>query len=275
MRLLLLGLVGCATLGFVVLEYVRGEWVVAIPAPQLESALIAMSTGGPEVRSQGDLMMIGAVAARLTLIEQRSPGQFRVAFRDRLDDLERLRHLVHGPFTGIRRMYCDVWINSLTTYGTEEPTWGFTAVRVRPARRLPILLFLLDRLGRGRTTWQEHVGAVPEAIGGMEMHTLGGRGRLWSRLLRLAASSPRLAMFITAQLSGCDRDWSDDLEVRFWDELSARPSVATLELLAAGPLEPMQQAPAQDPRKWADSASRVIGEMVAASGHSLRQRGAW
>lgn len=196
--------------------HVRGV-PLAPAAPERLTGLIArLAVSSPIILSQDDLEGVGAVASALTAAEGRRPGPFHVLYLDRLDALEKFHHLMHQPFTGIRLMYCDMWIHSVTTCGTPEATWGLGRVLVRPSLKLPILLFLMDRLAREKSAAGEYAGAVFEAFAGMEMHGADGRARLWERVFSAAATRPVLADWVAEQLRMQDPAWSDGAEVRYW-----------------------------------------------------------
>ena len=206
--------------------YVRGEPLPPGDPARLPQQIAALAAGAPLVLSQQDLLALGAVAAGLTIEEGHRPGPFHVLFLPRLDRLEKFHHLMHGPFTGIRRMYCDVWIHSVTSYGRAEATWGFEPVIVRPALKLPLLLFLMDRLAREKTSFGEYTGAVFEAFAGMEMHTVPGRGRLWERMYDAGARYPVLADWVAAQLPLEDPAWTDNAEMQYWSQRGSQPPAA-------------------------------------------------
>jgi hypothetical protein len=197
--------------------YVRGPLIGPPPAGPALDALIAAETNAPPwIQATADLERLGLVAAGLTAEEGGKPGPFRVLFLPELDNLEKFHHLMHGPCTGITRMYCDIWVNSVTTYGKLETTWGWEPVFVRPSLKLPILMFLLDRLIRGKSAFQATLEAPQEAVRGMEMHTLPGRVALWKRVLAHCRRHPSLVPFVRAQLKQYERDWSDSVESEMW-----------------------------------------------------------
>ena len=213
--------------------HVRGH-PIPPPEPDRIPALIAnMVVGSPTVLSQAELDRIGAVAAALTAAEGKHPGPFHLLYIEELDALEKFHHLMHGPFTGIKKMYCDLWIHSITTYGTPEATWGLWPVVVRPSLKLPILLFLLDRLAREKTATGEYTGAVFEAFAGMEMNTLAGRSRLWDRVVRAAQKYPVLGAWVEEQLRQEQPDWTDDVEVEYWRRVGT-PSDRAFHLRVLG-----------------------------------------
>lgn len=196
--------------------FVRGERIAPPDPARLAENIARLASGSPTILSQADLERVAAVASGLTASEGRRPGPFHVLYLERLDTLEKFHHLMHQPFTGIRRMYCDVWIHSVTTYGTPEATWGVGPVVVRPALELPIFLFLMDRLAREKTTAGEYTGAVFEAFAGMDMHTVAGRGRLWERVFSACQRWPVLADWVAEQLAVEEPPWTDDAELDYW-----------------------------------------------------------
>ena len=206
--------------------YVRGEPVPPGDATHIDALIAQLASGSPTILSQADLTSVASAAAALTIEEGRHPGPFYVLFLERLDLLEKFHHLMHGPFTGIQRMYCDVWIDSVSTYGRPEVTWGLRPVVVRPALKLPLLLFLMDRLAREKTAIGEYTGAVFEAFAGMDMHTVPGRARLWERVFTAAQRHPVLAEWVAAQLSLTDPAWTDDAEVLYWRGRGPAPAAA-------------------------------------------------
>lgn len=219
---------------FVALEWVRGHAIEADERP-LESILHEVAGGEATIGSQIDLDRVGRLAHALVRAEGKSPGPFYLQFLPALDHLEKIRHLVHAPFVGnYTNLYCDVWIHSLTTYGSRELTWTLTRTHVRPALELPILLFLLDRLGMERTVLQERFGAVFEATRGMSMHELSGRARLWDRVLRHAVKYPEMGDFLQAQLRSYDWDAVEGAEIQFWREMSLESTRARVETLMVG-----------------------------------------
>ncbi|MBI4861873.1 MAG: hypothetical protein HY815_16690 [Candidatus Riflebacteria bacterium] len=254
--------------------HVRGEPIGSAP-PSADRAIERMASGLPGIASPSDLMAVGDVAAALTREAGLAPGPFRLHFLPGLDLLEKFHHLAHGPFTGIRRMYCDIWINSLTTYGRPERTWGFGPVDVRASLKLPPLILLLDRLGRQKSARAEYTEAVFEAFRGMEVHEVAGRSRIWLRLVAASVRHPLLALFVREQLGHYDLAWSDSAEVRMWWELEADPRLERLrELAAGGPGGPMRgggppgfDAPRQRPEgetaplAWARCFERIVGEL--------------
>ena len=220
---------GALVLAVFVWFYVRGERIPPpVPPSELDREIAKMAAGTAEIDSATELMQVGVVAAGLTAEEGLSPGPFRLAFLPRLDLLEKLHHLAHGPFTGIRRMYCDIWINSISTYGLREATFGFGPVEVRPSFKLPVFVFLLDRLGRQKSAFEEYVGAAFEAIRGMDVHRIDGRARIWLRLMAACTRHPSLVPFIVEQLDKADRDWTDPAESILWATLEKDPSPARL-----------------------------------------------
>lgn len=221
-------------LAFAALEWVRGSPVVA-SGMDLPGLIREVATGERHILSQQDLDRIGSLAHALVTAEGKKPGRFYLHFLPYLDYLEKFRHLIHAPFVGAyTNLYCDVWIHSLTTYGSRELTWTLVRTEVRPALELPILLFLLDRLGMERSVFQERVGAIFEATRGMGMHQLDGRSALWDRLLRHAVKYPELADFIQEQLRSYDWNAVEGAEIRFWREIALDPTRKRVTSLIAG-----------------------------------------
>ena len=181
---------------------------------------------------------LGVVAWQVVIGASLRPGIFYVHFLPKLDIPEKLHHFFHSPFTGLDSIYADIWFNSCTVYGLNESTWGIRRSKVYPADKLSVLLILIDRLKRGKSSWQEHLGAYIEVFSGMELHSLPGRARCWRLLIKQCARDDKLAGFVERQLAlrpikGLDKD-----EVDFWNYLHKQPTKNTLELLAASETSP-------------------------------------
>lgn len=212
--------------------FVRGELVRPPDPSRLPELIVRLASGSPTILSQADLERVAAVASGITASEGRTPGPFHVLYLERLDTLEKFHHLMHQPFTGIQRMYCDVWIHSVTTYGTPEATWGVGQVVVRPSLELPMLLFLMDRFAREKTTAGEYTGAVFEAFSGMEIYTPQGRARVWERLFHACRRWPVLSDWVAEQLAQWDPDWTDASERDYWRAKGPDPVAAFRQEMA-------------------------------------------
>lgn len=249
-------LLGLGAILVLFLEVVRGTPVGPGDLPRAELIRL-LDEPEPTIDSQEDLDRLGSLAHAMVRARGRSPGSFHVLFLPRLDLLEKLHHLVHSPFHDIRRLYCDVWIHSVTTYGTEEPTWADVPTVVVPALKLPLLLFLIDRLRRERGPLGERLGAPFEAVGGMDLHTLPGRARIWDGLLWDAAVDPALATFVERQLGAYVWDAVDATEIRFWRALAPDPTRARVRALMAG------EGPLPDPRVHPAQGTRRLRALLA------------
>ena len=168
-----------------------------------------------------------------------SPGSFYVLFLPQLDTREKLHHLAHSPFTGLNTIYADIWLNSCTVYGSRESTWGIHRSSVYPADKLSVLLILIDRLKRGKTSLQEHFGAYIEVFSGMELHSLPGRARCWLLLMKQCAKDDGLANFVERQLEERLTDQIDMAERDLWNHLLKLPTRNDLEMLAASDIMPV------------------------------------
>lgn len=217
---------------------VRGERIVAVSDDVYKQAVARLHRGPVTVHSTQDMMDLGAVASRAVSEEGLSPGSFYVLFLPRLDVREMLHHFVHSPVTGFDSIYADIWFNSCTVYGSEEPTWGIRRSRVYPADKLSVLLILLDRLKRGKTPLQEHLGAYLDVFPGMELHSLPGRARCWTILMKQCTRDDKLAAFVGWQLKMRRTEGLDAAERDFWNYLLERPSRNTVEALAASKIFP-------------------------------------
>ena len=107
---------------------------------------------------------------------------------------------LHRSIFDIRRYLAEL----LHCLRIEESTWGIRRSRVYPADKLSVLLILIDRLKRGKTSLQEHFGAYIEVFSGMELHSLPGRARCWLLLMKQCAKDDRLANFVERQLEETD-----------------------------------------------------------------------
>ncbi len=179
---------------------VRGEQIVEPSENEYRKAVARMVHGPVTVHSTEDMQDLGALAWHTVREAGHSPGSFYVLFLPQLDIREKLRHLAHSPFTGLYSIYADIWLNSCTVYGSRESTWGIRRSSVYPADKLSVLLILIDRLKRGKTSLQEHFGAYIEVFSGMELHSLPGRARCWLLLMKQCAKDDGLANFVERQL---------------------------------------------------------------------------
>ena len=179
---------------------VRGEQIVEPSENEYRKAVAGMVHGPMTVHSTEDMQDLGALAWRIVREAGHSPGSFYVLFLPQLDIREKLHHLAHSPFTGLDSIYADIWLNSCTVYGSRESTWGIRRSSVYPADKLSVLIILIDRLKRGKTSLQEHLGAYIEVFSGMELHSLPGRARCWVLLMKQCAKDDGLANFVERQL---------------------------------------------------------------------------
>jgi len=246
---------------------VRGTPVARPSDEQYALALARAAAGGALVQSQEAMNDLGALAYRVVEASGRAPGPFYVHHLPRLDLLERLRHVFHGPFTGLRSIYADVWINSCTTYGARESTWPPGRAAVYPADKLSILVMLIDRLKREKSGAGEHFGAYLEMVRGMELHTVRGRATCYVLLVEACAADPDLAAFVHRQLGARDPAWVDPSERELWRLLAAAPTYETLAALARGARERAAPAPLTD-------ASALFRAVVASRAKTATEPGA-
>ncbi len=217
---------------------VRGEQIVEPREDEYRHAVTRVHRGPVTVRSTEDMRDLGAVAWRTVGKAGFSPGSFHVLFLPRLDDWEKLHHFFHSPFTGLDSMYADVWFNSCTVYGLSEPTWGIRRSGVYPADKLSVLIILIDRLRREKTSAGEHLGAYIEVFSGMAVHTVPGRARCWALLLKQCARDDKLADFVESQLELRRIEGIDQAERDLWNDLAKQPTRDKLEMLAASETSP-------------------------------------
>ena len=184
------------------------------------------------VRSTKDMQDLGAVAWRTVSEAGLSPGIFYVLFLSQLDIREKLHHFFHSPFTGLDSIFADIWFNSCTVYGLSESTWGIRRSRVYPADKLSVLIILIDRLKREKTSLQEHLGAYIEVFSGMELHSPPGRARCWVLLMKQCARDDRLADLVERQLELRRTEGIDMAERDLWNYIFKQPTRNALELLA-------------------------------------------
>jgi len=220
---------------------VRGEGIVEPSAGEYQRAVAGMIHEPVTVRSAKDIRDLGAVAWRTVAEAGLSPGSFRVLFLPRLDQREKFHHFIHSPFTGLDAIYADIWFNSCTVYGLSEPTWGVRSSVVHPADKLSVLIILIDRLKRGKTSLQEHVGAYVEVFTGMELYTVSGRARCWVLLMKQCARDEQLAGFVERQLVQRRVEGIDAAERGLWNYLQKHPAGGALEALAASEFYPTPQ----------------------------------
>jgi hypothetical protein len=226
----------------------RVRWAILVIIAVLLIAWLAFAQavrritfGSTRVKSQADMNDLGAVAYRAVEQAGLKPGVFYVQFLPKLDTREKLHHMLHSPFTGLRSIYTDIWINSCTTYAVTEPTWSLGKAQVYPADCLSILIILIDRLKREKSAAAEHFGAYIEVLRGMELHTVRGRASCYILLVDLCAGDRELTLFIQRQLRRRGLDMIDKSESEFWRCIAASPTYRTLRDLAAG--ERLPEAP--------------------------------
>jgi hypothetical protein len=227
---------------------VRGDRIVEPLEDEYRRAVARMNHDPIAVRSTEDMRDLGAVAWRTVGEAGFSPGSFHVLFLPQLDLREKFRHFIHSPFTGLDSIYADIWFNSCTVYGASEPTWGIRISGVYPADKLSVLIILIDRLKRGKTSLQEHFGAYIEVFSGMELYSMPGRARCWALLLKQCARDDRLAGFVERQLELRRIDGIDLAERDLWNTLQKDPARRTLEALAASETSPSPPGCATDIR---------------------------
>jgi len=224
-------------------------------------AVRRMAFGGVRIQSQENMDDLGALAFRVVANGQLKPGPFYVHYLSKLDFREKMHHLLHSPFTGLRSIYTDIWINSCTTYGVKEATWAFWKAEVYPADRLSILIILIDRLKREKSGFGEHLGAYLEVVSGMDLHTVKGRAACYLLLVDQCLKDRELTSFVARQLKRRGSAQLDDSETEFWRCIVQNPTYETLTDLAAGTVCP--EAPPAEKRLDASAAFRqVIGSRV-------------
>lgn len=224
------------------IHYVRGEQIVDPTEEEYRFAVTRMYRDPITVRSMEEMQDLGAVAWRIVGKAGFSPGSFHVLFLPRLDLREKFHHFIHSPFTGLDSIYADIWFNSCTVYGLSEPTWGVRPSGVYPADKLSVLIILIDRLKRGKTSLQEHFGAYVEVFSGMELYTAPGRARCWVLLMKECARDERLADFVERQLELRRAAGIDMAERDLWNYLQNHPDRRALEALAASETSPPSSA---------------------------------
>lgn len=217
---------------------VRGKRIVGPSEDEYRHSVTRMHHGPITVRSTEAMQDLGVVAWRTVSEAGFSPGSFYVLFLQRLDVREKFNHFFHSPFTGFDSIYADIWFNSCTVYGLSEPTWGIRRSSVHPADKLSVLIILIDRLKRGKSSLQEHLGAYIEAFSGMELYSMSGRARCWALLMNQCARDERLADFVERQLELRRVEGIDLAERDLWNVLQKHPTRRTLEALAASEVSP-------------------------------------
>jgi hypothetical protein len=242
--LLVLAAVVIAWLAFA--HSVRGTLIEKPTDSGYSLAVRRITFGNTRVNSQTVMNDLGAVAHRAVEQAGLKPGVFYVHFLPKLDAREKLHHALHSPFTGLRSIYTDIWINSCTTYAVREPTWSLRKAEVYPADCLSILILLIDRLKREKSAAGEHIGAYIELLRGMEVHTVHGRASCYLLLVDLCAGNRELTQFVLRQLGRRRLDMLDTSESEFWRCIAADPTYRTLRDLAAG--EPLPEAPPAEKR---------------------------
>jgi hypothetical protein len=246
--------VALALLGtcFLLAHSVRGTLVTKPSDKAYAQAVRRTAFGAVRIRSQEDMDDLGAIAYRAVAKGELTPGPFYVHYLPRLDVREKLHHLLHSPFTGLRSIYTDVWINSCTTYGAKESTWAFGKAEVYPADKLSILIILIDRLKREKSGIGEHLGAYLEVVGGMELHTVKGRASCYLLLVNQCARDRELTSFVQKQLKRRTSAKVDQSESEFWRCIVQSPTYDTLTDLAAGTTCP--EAPPAEKRPTPSAA---------------------
>lgn len=216
-----------------VFHRVRGSLIEKPSDPKEYSrAIRRLSQRNLTIRSQEDIDDLGIVAHRIVTAADLAPGSFRVMYLPRLDTREKLHHLFHQPFTGLADIYADIWINSCTVYGHKEPTWGSGKCSVRPADKLSILIILIDRLKRGKSSLGEHIGAYAEVFTGMKLHTLPGRASCYALLMEQCVNDSKLADLAQRNLRKRTQSSFDDTEAAFWNYMADQSTHEALENLA-------------------------------------------
>jgi hypothetical protein len=218
---------------------VRGERIVEPSDEKYRRSVSRMYNGPMTVRSAEEMQDLGALAWRIVSKAGLSPGSFYVLFLPQLDIREKLHHFFHSPFTGFDSIYADIWFNSCTVYGLGESTWGIRRSSVYPADKLSVLIILIDRLKRGKTSLQEHLGAYIEVFSGMELYSMAGRARCWVLLMEQCARDDRLADFVERQLELRRTEGIDLAERDLWNFILKQPTRNALEALAVSETSPV------------------------------------
>jgi hypothetical protein len=240
-------------------HHVRGERIDVPTEGEYRLAVTRINRDPITVHSMEAMRDLGVVAWRTVAEAGFSPGSFHVLFLPRLDLREKFHHFVHSPFTGLDAIYADIWFNSCTAYGLSEPTWGIRGSGVYPADKLSVLIILIDRLKRGKTSLQEHIGAYAEVFSGMELYTLPGRARCWVLLMKQCARDGRLADFVERQLEQRRIGGIDTAERDLWNYLQTDPTRRALEALAASATSPPSTVRGQDVR-YRGTFKAILGQ---------------
>lgn len=211
---------------------VRGNPIQASDSDSYKHAVRRVSHSGITVKSQEDMDDLGVIAHQIVSGAGYAPGPFKMLYLPRVDTTEKLHHIFHSPFTGLETIYTDIWINSCTTYGLKEPTWSVRKAAAMPADKLSILIILIDRLKREKSTFREHIGAYLEVFSGMKLHTLPGRASCYRLLLEQCARDAALAKFVRNQLGRRGGLALDESELDFWNYMVNQPTRVDLERLA-------------------------------------------
>ncbi|MFH0788519.1 MAG: hypothetical protein V2B13_13025 [Pseudomonadota bacterium] len=227
-------------------HYVRGERIVKPSTDAYQRSVARLVNGPVMVRSTEDMQDLGVVAWRVVGEAGLLPGSFYVLFLPKLDIREKLHHFFHSPFTGLDSIYADIWFNSCTVYGLNESTWGIRRSRVYPADKLSVLIILIDRLKREKTSLQEHLGAYIEVFAGMELHSMPGRARCWVLLMKQCIRDDKLTALVERQLELRRTEDIDAAERDFWNYLQNQPTRNSLELLAASETSPLPSEPQRE-----------------------------
>lgn len=212
---------------------VRGLKIVDPSDDQYERAVARMYSGPMTVCSTEEMQDLGSVAWKTVSQAGLSPGSFYVFFLPQLDTREKLHHFFHSPFTGLDSIYADIWFNSCTVYGLRESTWGIHRSNVYPADKLSVLLILIDRLKREKTSMQEHLGAYIEVFSVRELNSPQRQAQSWVLLMKQCANDDKLADLVERQLEMRQTENIDMAESDLWNYISKQPTKASLEVLAA------------------------------------------
>jgi len=215
-------------------HYKRGELIQPTQKTDAHKAVQSLSENNTYISSQKDMDALGALAWYIVKNNQKKPGQFYVYFIPEMDLIEKFHHLAHQPFTGIESCYTDIWINTLTTYGIEEPSWGIPKMKATKADKFAILQILIDRLLRETSNIGEHFSCYIEIFDGMPVHTLKGRAKCYQFIFNVAKNDPTIKDWVLTQLQNRPYNYVSPVERKMWQVLNKNPSLETLNKLVAG-----------------------------------------